>query len=1032
MSILPALALLAGGVAALAFGVRTGRRQQAALEQAETDARLADIAAALPGGLFVFRLAPDGTRSLPYASEAFTAILGLAPGAPLDVAAVFAAIDPADLPTLEAAIESSSRTLANWQGELRVRRPGGEVRWVAGEAVPRREADGAVTWQGFLHDVTPRRRMESALAESESRYRVLVEEASDVMIVHDLSGAIVDVNTRACESLGYSRDELLSMYVFDIEIDFDPRLVNAAWAESEHGRCQTLRGRHRRRDGSEFPVEIRLSRLELGGRTLLVGFARDVSERERIEDALRTSEEQYRTLVEAMADGVFVAQDRRFAFANGTLPALLGYAHADFVGRPFEDVIAPEFLPIWDARYAQRVGFGPEPERRYELQLVRADGTLLWVELRASRVVYHGRPGVLGIIRDISARRRADAALIEREARLNAIVDSAVDPILVIDSAGTVESANAALEKVFGYACDEVVGHNVKMLMPQPYRDRHDDYLAAYAATGVKKIIGRGREVMAQKRDGTLFPVDLAVAEFEVGGERRYAGILRDLSARYAAEEALRASERRQRELIRALPLLLLTCDPDGRCDYASPQWQLFAAEATDGACSNWLAHVHDEDIGRVREDWAAAVARGDRYAADLRLRDAAGRARWFAARAVRLTDRRGPAEEWLVIMTDIEARHAAEDEVRRQARLLEISHDAIMVWELEGAISYWNRGASATYGYAAEEALGRVSHELLATHFPEDRRGVREALLDSGLWEGILEHHTRDGTTVVAESRMQLVVDADGRRMVFETDRDITLRRRAELELQALNAGLETRIGQRTSELETAYAQLEAFAYSVSHDLKAPLRAIDGYSQLLQLDYADRLGEEGRTFIDNIRRGTQQMGRLIEDLLAYSRVERRTLKFARIDLAAAVDAALADHAAHASGDAPRAEITLDVPPSRVHADPDGLALVLRNLVANAHKFSRDAVPPRIDITAVEDSGRVRLAVRDNGIGFDMKYQDRIFELFQRLQRSEDYPGTGIGLALVRKAVERMGGRIWAESAPGAGATFYVELDHGQ
>jgi PAS domain S-box-containing protein len=354
ISILPALALLAGGVAALAFGVRSGRRQQAALEQAETDARLADIAAALPGGLYLFRLTPDGTRSLPYASEAFTAILGLPPGAPVDVATVFAAIDPADLPAIEAAISTSSRTLANWQGEFRVRRPGGEVRWIAGEAVPRREPDGAVTWQGFLHDVTPRRRMESALAESESRYRVLVEEASDVMIVHDLSGAIVDVNTRACESLGYSRDELLSMSVFDIEIDFDPRLVNAAWAESEHGRCQTLRGRHRRKDGGEFPVEIRLSRLELGGRTLLVGFARDVSERERIEDALRTSEEQYRTLLESMADGVFVAQDRRFVFANGTLPALLGYAHADFVGRPFEAVVAPEFLPIWDARYAQR------------------------------------------------------------------------------------------------------------------------------------------------------------------------------------------------------------------------------------------------------------------------------------------------------------------------------------------------------------------------------------------------------------------------------------------------------------------------------------------------------------------------------------------------------------------------------------------------------------------------------------------------------------------------------------------------------
>lgn len=236
----------------------------------------------------------------------------------------------------------------------------------------------------------------------------------------------------------------------------------------------------------------------------------------------------------------------------------------------------------------------------------------------------------------------------------------------------------------------------------------------------------------------------------------------------------------------------------------------------------------------------------------------------------------------------------------------------------------------------------------------------------------------------------------------------------------------LEKRVAERTAQLDAANKELESFSYSVSHDLKAPLRGIDGYSRLLEEEYHHSLTAEGRQFLANIRRGVAQMHQLIEDLLAYSRMERRALHNVPVDLPALVRAVVA--AAEAELAESGATLRLEVPALDLYTDHDGLAMALRNLLDNARKFSRGSQPPTIEIGARAENGKILLWVRDNGIGFDQKFHERIFDIFSRLERAEDFPGTGVGLALVRKAVQRMGGRVWAESAPGRGAVFYLEL----
>lgn len=256
----------------------------------------------------------------------------------------------------------------------------------------------------------------------------------------------------------------------------------------------------------------------------------------------------------------------------------------------------------------------------------------------------------------------------------------------------------------------------------------------------------------------------------------------------------------------------------------------------------------------------------------------------------------------------------------------------------------------------------------------------------------------------------------------------DLTGRKRVEQALKDSHADLERRIEERTAELAAKNRELETFSYSVSHDLKAPLRGIDGYSKLLSEEYGDRLDEEGRRFLANIRLGTVQMHQLIEDMLAYSRLERRTLAIGSVDLRAAVEKLVKER----QFDLSQVELSVDIAPGTVSADREGLMIAVRNVLDNAFKFSRNRQPASIAIRSHVDGDRHILSIRDNGTGFAMRHHATIFQIFQRLHRSEEYGGTGVGLAIVQKAMDRMGGKVWAESEPDKGAVFHLQLPCAQ
>jgi PAS domain S-box-containing protein len=372
---------------------------------------------------------------------------------------------------------------------------------------------------------------------------------------------------------------------------------------------------------------------------------------------------------------------------------------------------------------------------------------------------------------------------------------------------------------------------------------------------------------------------------------------------------------------------------------------------------------------------------------------------------------------------TSRDALHAGETRFRD---LLELAPDGIVIADRRGRILVANTRAHEMFGYAAGELPGQLVEVLVPARL-HDRHVAHRAAFHAEprtrpMGAGLdLLGRRRDGSEFPVEISLSPLPTPDEGTLVTAVVRDVTDRKRAEQRIQALNRDLERRV----AELGAVNSELEAFSYSVSHDLRAPLRAIDGFSQALLEEYADRLDTEGLDYLARVRAAAQRMAELIDDLLALSRVTRREMRRERVDLTATARTVVEQlHRAD-----PAREIRVVVAEGLAdEGDPQLLRLVLDNLIGNAWKFTGKHPGATIEIGAAQRDGVLAYYVADNGVGFDMAYVDKLFGPFQRLHAAEEFPGTGIGLATVQRVIQRHGGRVWARAEPGRGATFYFTL----
>jgi len=342
-----------------------------------------------------------------------------------------------------------------------------------------------------------------------------------------------------------------------------------------------------------------------------------------------------------------------------------------------------------------------------------------------------------------------------------------------------------------------------------------------------------------------------------------------------------------------------------------------------------------------------------------------------------------------------------------------------------------FNASASEVFGYALEEVLGQPLSMLL----PERSRQVHEevqvpAFVGSGVAVRRMGERRevsglrKDGTEFPAQVGLSRVRIGE-RTLLMAVLEDISARRRHEDEIRALNEDLERRVSERTAELEAATKELEGFSYSVSHDLRAPLRAIDGLSRILLDDYAPDLPAEAQRYLDVVRANAQRMGRLVDDLLAFSRLRNAQLNRQLLDLGAAAREVVTELERDVTGREIRFAVG-DLPPA--FGDHALLRQVFFNLIGNAVKFTRPRSVAEIEVGARDADGDCAYFVRDNGVGFDMEYAGKMFGVFQRLHRDDEFEGTGVGLAIVQNIVARHGGRVWAEATVDRGATIFFTL----
>ena len=630
------------------------------------------------------------------------------------------------------------------------------------------------------------------------------------------------------------------------------------------------------------------------------------------------------------------------------------------------------------------------------------------------------------VSRELAGRRRAEQTLGETQTRFRQVLASSTAVIYANTISGASFSPSWVSEnvtRITGYGPDEP-------LRPTWWLDNlHPDDRARVLAEMPALIAGDQltTEYRFRYKDGTYHWVhdESRLRRDAAGTPIEVVGSWIDITDHRQAEASLRASEERLRLLLGSVrDYAIYMLDPTGHVVSWNPgaeQIKGYRAEEIIGQHFSRFYVPEDVAAGRPEAALRAAAAEGRYEEENWRIRKDGSRI-WADVVITAVRDDRGTLLGFAKVTRDLTERQRAEEALRgseERFRILAVTaNDAIITADRHGNITYFNPGAERIFGYGATEVNGKPLTVLMPERFRDAHHAGIARYLATGEARVVgktveLAGQKKNGAEFPLE--LSLASWQRGSEIAFTAIiRDVTERKRVEETLR-----------RHTAQVEAANAELDAFAYSVSHDLRAPLRGIDGFSQALLEDYADRLDDAGKDYLTRVRSASQRMATLIDDLLNLSRVTCSEMHVGPLDLSA-LATGIAE-GLQKRDPARRVEVAI-APGLHVSADPGLMRVVLQNLLENAWKFTGKLPDARIEVGSVPHDGGRAYFVRDNGAGFDMTYVHKLFGAFQRLHGTQEFDGTGIGLATVQRVIHRHGGRVWAEGAVGDGATFYFTL----
>ncbi|MBD2149829.1 PAS domain S-box protein [Pseudanabaena sp. FACHB-1277] len=791
--------------------------------------------------------------------------------------------------------------------------------------------------------------------------------------------------------------------------------------------------------------------------------AEAMAERHRCEVELRDSEERFASLASAAPVGIFrtdaegrcIYVNERWLQVSGlTLSEALGFGWIDGIHPNDRELVFTE----WNTSVAENRPFLLE----YRFQNKAGQTTWGYGQAVAERNQFGETVGYVGTITDISDRKQAEASLqqlnqdleakvAERTQSLlqvnslhQAILDGADYALISTDLNGVIQTFNKAAERLLGYSASELIGQFTPAIIhdPQEIVNRAANLsveLGQNILVGFEVFVAKARLGLASenewtyiRKDGSRFPVLLSITALKDDHQEiiGFLGIAQDISDRKQAEQEILESQRFIEKIAEASPNILYLYDLQEHCNVYSNReiasvLGYTPTEIQAMGAALFANLMHPEDLAKMPDYYQQIdIAQdGEIFEIEYRMRHANGEWRWLYSRdTVFSRDDRGQIKLTIGTAQDISDRKEAERQFQNLSDRLSLAAKSsamgIWDWDVVHNILTWDDRMYELYGITSNQFSSAYDAWSNSLH-PNDRQASELAIQQALKGEKDFCQEFRvihpDGTIRFIQAYAIVQRNERGEPLqMIGANFDISDRKQAEVTIQ-----------QTAAQLEASNRELEAFAYSVSHDLRSPLRAIDGFSNALIEDYGDRFDDEAKDYFDRIRRNIHRMGMLIDDLLRLSRVSRSEMQYSAVNLSALVQEQIDELQAIN----PERQVKLAIAPNIiVSADRTLMQVVINNLVQNAWKFTSHHDSAQIEFGVLQQEDRLTYFIRDDGAGFNMTFANMLFGVFQRLHNTNEFPGTGIGLATVQRAIHRHGGKVWAEGVVEQGATIYFTV----